>query len=69
MEASPLDPAVETFHVFTNTHSFFRLEEDFSSAGGAYGAETLYLFSTKNNKDKVEWQLRGVISRHEGGNK
>jgi hypothetical protein len=47
MEASPLDLAVETFHVFTNTRSFFRLEEDFSSVGGAHGAETLYLFSEK----------------------
>jgi hypothetical protein len=74
-----MDPAVETFHVFTNSHSFFRLEEDFSSNGGAYGAETLYLFTEKvqnlekNSKNKsgvkVDWLLRGVVSRHGGGNK
>jgi len=77
MEASPVDPAVETFHVFSNTHSFFRLEEDFSSNGGAFGAETLYLFSEKvqnaeqnsNGAAKVDWQLRGVVSRHGGGSK
>ena len=51
---TPLLESTETYHVFYNTNSFHRLEENFSASGGAFGVKTLYVWREKflDNQDK-----------------
>lgn len=51
--SAPLLETTDRYHLFYNSRSFIRLEENFSAKGGAFGVETLYLWKENflNNYD------------------